>query len=468
MHATTLVRALHAAVVTALLALCFGLAWFAYPSADDFCFAAKTRLLGFADAQRHWYFTFTGRYTSTAAISAFAAAGDLVRGYPLAAIATLASTVASFTLLAWAVVRRLGVALLAGATASLLFFAMAPDVAQTFYWLSGSFTYQLGNVAIVVLASCVLLAQARDASRGVVDAIVFVTGALAIVVAAGANEISLALTLVITGSAALVDLRTRGPRTRSLPWLAIAIVAAATSIAAPGNIVRLHGVPADPLLRPDGLTAALAFLPWVALRLCYWLSNGALWACALIVLWASKDAAARRLYENGRFRRGLLVVPVAWLATIVALNAIGFAVNRYPLPERAESVVALAFLLGWFPSFVIVAHAIAGPRVASAGPAACNIATLALVVCLLGAPAIFEAYKDVYRGYRYAGEMAQRFAALQASQGNAGLDVAIASVSRPPRTLFATDVVTDATNFRNTCVAEYFGVRSVSLRAPSR
>jgi hypothetical protein len=461
--------ALHAGVVAALLALCFGLAFFAYPSADDFCFAAKERLLGFADAQRHWYITFTGRYASTAAISAFAAAGDVVRLYPLAAVAVLGSTVASFTLLAWAMLRRLGAALLAGATASLLFFTMTPDVAQTFYWLSGSFTYQLGNVAVVVLVACVLLSHARDTPRKVADMIVFVAGALAIIVAAGANEISLVLTLVIASGAAIVEWRSRGTlRARSMLWLAIAIVAAAASIAAPGNFVRLDSVAVDPQLRPGALTAVLAFVPWVVLRLCYWLANPALWAAAFIVLWISSGVAATRFYANGRFRRSTLIVPIAWLATIVALNAIGFAVNRYPLPERAESVVALVFLLGWFPSFVIVAHAIIGPRAASAGPAARNIATFVLVISLLGAPAIFDAYKDVYRGYRYAGEMAERFAALRASQGNGAIDVSVASISRPPRTLFATDVVTDAANFRNTCVAEYFGVRSVSLRAPAR
>ncbi|RUQ33333.1 MAG: hypothetical protein EKK71_16635, partial [Candidatus Competibacteraceae bacterium] len=44
-----------AITVTAIIALFIALSFFNVPAADDFCFAAKARELGFLDAQVYWY-----------------------------------------------------------------------------------------------------------------------------------------------------------------------------------------------------------------------------------------------------------------------------------------------------------------------------------------------------------------------------------------------------------------------------
>ena len=126
------------------------------------------------------------------------------------------------------------------------------------------------------------------------------------------------------------------------------------------------------------------------------------------------------------------------------------------------------FLLGWYPSFVILAHYWFGDGAYSTNDRRVAIAGALLAIGLLGSPNIFEAYKDVYRGYRYDKEMRDRFAVLRASQGDGARDVTVASISRPPRTLFATDFVTDPRNFRNTCASEYFGVKSITLGTPAK
>lgn len=59
-----------------------------------------------------------------------------------------------------------------------------------------------------------------------------------------------------------------------------------------------------------------------------------------------------------------------------------------------------------------------------------------LITSLLGAPNIFEAYKDVYRGYRYAQEMHERINAIQAAKNRGETDIVVDSISRPPLTLF--------------------------------
>jgi hypothetical protein len=138
------------------------------------------------------------------------------------------------------------------------------------------------------------------------------------------------------------------------------------------------------------------------------------------------------------------------------------------LPERAESVVWLVFLLGWYPSFIVIAHFLAGDKIQFADRRLIPLALVLLIFNLLGAPNIFEAYKDVYRGYRYDREMRERFSAIQAAKNRGETEIIVDSLSRPPRTLFATDLETDPDNFRNQCMREYYEVKSIKLGSTKR
>jgi len=355
--------------------------------------------------------------------------------------------------------------LLVAAIVTVLFFSATPDPAQTFYWLTGSLTYQLGNVLFVLLIALLVRRETRDDFA----LVTFAASAVLVVGAIGSNEAMLLLTVSMLCAGTLVAWRARRP-TRFF-WsglLIVAGVAALVSILAPGNDVRAASKQGDGQLRPDLWVAALAYLPWTVLRILYWLSNLGLWASACVLLWTTASISRTLLYRNGAFDKRLLWIPIAWTAVLFLLSALGFAVNRYPLPERAESVVALAFVLGWYPSFVILAHFVFGTRALEAGSRQVELACVLLVIAILGSPTIFEAYKDVYRGYRYDREMQERFALLERHQGDGGKDVIVGSLSRPPKTLFATDFVTDASNFRNSCASEYFGVRSITLGAPAK
>lgn len=471
-HSHKIVPAALLLSVSGLFALLLALSFFAYPSADDFCLAVKVRQLGFGGAQAYWYNNWTGRYVSTAAIGAFVAGGDLVESYRFAPIGVLLLTLASFAFLVWSLGRdqhSRRVVLLAAGVMTVLFVAGMPDPAQTFYWLSGSFIYQLGNVFFVVLVALLIWRETRSTAKQYQFVLAFIASALAAVATIGSNEVSLLLTVFTLSAGTYVAFRAR--RDSRHFWaalLAVAIAAALVSVIAPGNGLRAASMQGDGQIRPDPWLAALAYLPWTALRVLYWLSGVGIWASALILLWTTGPLSRQLLYSNGRFDKRFLALPIAWVVLMFLLSAVGFLINRYPLPERAESVVGLVFLLGWYPSFVVLAHSWFGDSASSATDRRVHVAGALLVIGLLGSPNIFEAYKDVYRGYRYDKEMQARFAMLRSVQGSAAMDVTVESISRPPRTLFATDFVTDPRNIRNACAADYFGVKSITLGAPSK
>jgi hypothetical protein len=291
--------------------------------------------------------------------------------------------------------------------------------------------------------------------------------ALAVLIV-GANEVSLVLTLLLlaagTGGAF------RAGRSTVAFWgglLGLAVFAAAVSALAPGNFARAGAEAASPtVLRPPPLLAAVLFLPWTLLRLAYWSSSLGLWAATLLLVGKTWRWARGLLCPGGSFSRCYLRYPAAWAAGLVLLNLIGFVINRYPLPERAESVVWLLFLLGWFPSAVILAHwcgeaALEPPTVRLLVPV-----VVVLAVSIVGAPNNFEAFKDAYRGYRFYREVAERRAMIEAAKAAGQDDVVVPSLSRPPRTLLATEMTTDPENFRNRCVAAYHGLRSIRLGSP--
>lgn len=125
----------------------------------------------------------------------------------------------------------------------------------------------------------------------------------------------------------------------------------------------MSAIPGSRLIQCSGQhrgSLHLFTFPWVALRILYWLSNLGLWLSALILLIITFDFARSRFYVNGKFRKSLLILPALWISLIFLLSAIGFLINRYPLPERAESVIYLLFLIGWPPAFVIVMHSLIG------------------------------------------------------------------------------------------------------------
>jgi hypothetical protein len=465
----TLIAAL-AVAVAAVLALFMALSAFNYPAADDYCFAARARDLGFLGAQQYWYQNWAGRYTFNATSTALFMLGDLFQVYRRAPVVLLIATWLSFSFLTARIARgRLPTpfGLLLGGIWTLLFIAGVPDPAQTFYWMPGSFPYQMANVFLTVLLG-LLIWRETTAESEFPRRLIFVVSSLLVAAIIGTNEVSLLLTLTILAGGAFHAIRTRrDSRAFWVALLAIAIGAALVSVLAPGNQQRYAGIEHDPLLRPAPWLAVLLYLPWVALRILYWLSNLGLWASAFVLLVTTFHAARTRLYAGGRFRKAFVFLPAIWIGLIFALNALGFLINRYPLPERAESVIYLLFLLGWYPSFIILGHFLAGDRIPLADRRLVAPAAALLLVSLLGTPNVFEAYKDVYRGYRYAREMRERVEAIQGATSRGETDIVVPSLSRPPRTLFATDLATDPDNHRNQCLRQYYRLRSIRLGSPA-
>lgn len=457
-------------IVIAVLALFIGLSFFNFPSADDFCFAAKAQQLGFFSAQVFWYEHWSGRYTLNLLWTALMQSKDIFQIYRFPPIVLLLSTGFGMSFLIARITQgslSTLLILLSGGVAMVLLISGAPDVAQTFYWLGGSLTYQVPNILFLFLLG-LLIWRETTVKRKSQRKLAFIFSSLLIILIVGANEISMIIAGITLCCGFFYALWAK--HDTRLFWLGLLLIAVGASLAsvlAPGNYERYASLEKVEQLRLTSEWAALLCAPWVLLRIAYWLSNPGLWAATLILLAATFHSIRTEYYVEGRLKRSLLILPVIWIVTIFTLNAIGFWINRYPLPERAESVVWLLFLLGWFPSFIIFTHYLMGEKIkVIVDRRWIRTAVVLLMISLLGSPNIFEAYKDAYRGYRFAQEMRDRIHTIQTAKDRGETNITVGSLSRPPRTLFAAYLETDSRAMRNQCMSDYYGVQSITLGPP--
>jgi hypothetical protein len=163
------------------------LAFFARPAVDDYCYAVRLRHLGFIEAQRWYYFHWTGRYAATALLNLSELTGALEGNYWAYLVATITLTTAAVRLLLSRVSRAVGqptdgwfVTSLAVALVVLILSRISNPV-ESFYWLPGVFTYQLGVVG--VLATTALLLSLSHEPPGPLKVEVAMLGVLGIVTA---------------------------------------------------------------------------------------------------------------------------------------------------------------------------------------------------------------------------------------------------------------------------------------------
>jgi hypothetical protein len=439
----------------------------AFPAADDYCYAIKVGKLGFVGSQLDWYFNWSGRFSATALMSLISMAGDIGDTYSQVLIVAQLVTVAAVFLFLRSLFQQqfpLRYVLLTSLTFYVIFLTGLPDTAQYIYWTMGIADYALGNVALLLLLAIAAQCELGGMTNRVLSILLFVTAAILSIIAVGTNELTMFCVMALLLGATALAIK---HHTESVWfWIGlfiIAVLGALVSIFAPGNLARAQSLATDGMLRPPGVLAAVLFFPWFLLRAAYWLANPAIWVSALIVLILSRESAINVLYRDKVFQRRWLYVPVFWATLLLALTGLGFAIDHYPLPERAESTVWLVFLLGWYPSFIIIFHYTVGDHAANFFEPFKRLAVVFLAISILGSPNVVEAFKDTYRGLRYWREMSARMNLIREAKNKGLTDIEVPSLSRPPRTLFTTEITTDPNNFRNTCLAEYRGLKSISL-----
>lgn len=322
------------------------LACYNHPMLDDILDAETVRNLGFWQSQKFFYFSHTGRYTTTVLL---ALTNPLCYGHWAGSWwwVVLVFIIGTLLVLAKAIGAVLHLptkaAWLMASIMLSLWLAYAPGQAEGLYWFTGAYTYITAAWLLVAwLVAFVRYGEARAAEQPArlrLGLLVVLTGA----VAGTPEPLVLPFVLLLLLCTAISWYVGRG---RIVTLLAVVAVAgSAVSFLAPGNYVRMSSMGESfgvikTLIYSAAATAYLLFT---------WLSNPVLLAVSALLL----PALYRIGQQEQLLVRMLAKVPAGLLAIVLSGLLMSASCPAYyasgtGLPLRARTMLYLLFMLGWF------------------------------------------------------------------------------------------------------------------------
>ncbi|WP_224997919.1 DUF6056 family protein [Cesiribacter sp. SM1] len=437
-----------------------------HPSADDFCYSHRSRDFGFWTFQEYLYTTWTGRYGATALLSLSTIDPDSLLFYRLMPILLFVSFGASIYLFlkkllpAAAATDRLVLSLLI----FFLYIVRLPNIAEAFYWISGSLTYQLASTLCLLLFALILhLHEQHKQHKRVFYTIL---GSIICIVIVGLNETSMLLlccTLFLW--LAIRSYRQRGLDKPLLVLLLVTIAASLVVILAPGNAVRMSAKPQ----RFDVFLSVYGPIRYSITYIVHWLPFSVpllLLFSGLLVRIAGNIRQYYRLPVVSRKHLYLLA------ATVLGFIALGFLPSFWGQggapPARTVNLIYVVYIFGGlalvlaFLVYLQTKH-ISIPRLSS-------VQRLMLAVLLLGmlvfwGNRVSTAYQDLAKGTAraYSQEMQQRYSHIRSCTAEGCI---VPSLEHKPKTIYAYDLApapTEKTYYYNQCLSHFFHKKDIGI-----
>ncbi len=429
------------------------LSFYAHPAADDFNFANKLIEEGFLKSQYSTYLTWSGRYTSTAIISGFIAAFDLLRGFWLLPLFMIVTTGASFVALAHSIWKESKPALSIwcyGLALTALYLSGLPSTSETMYWLAGGISYQLGNsLYVLLLAALIKLHRGEGTTR-----LVVATGFLVLVIA-GLNEtIMLLQSMTLAVMATYAFARKTPQRYRLLMLTLTSLVGAAIVAAAPGNAVRSSFYPAA----HDIAFSIKESIRWSTIRFLSWGKLPIMWLATLLWVAATAShipsAASRLSFKSSAF------VALLWLSTLTALFFPAFWSMGYAPPNRTLSINYMLFLIGWF-LMVSLGTSLLSIKKSMFSRSFLRFIAVIFAVCLFTTGNGDRALKDLAVAPDYSKQLSERYKKIELHRGQAA-ELKVPVLSENPGTIFSADITTKKDDWKNVSYAQYFHLKAIA------
>lgn len=446
--------------INTFLLIC--LAWIAwnarnaFPSVDDFCYAARAMKEGVLRSVQIEYTSWGGRYSATFLLSAFGQSRDLLlhRYY----IVPLSVLLLNFLACAW----LLRTFLIRPAAYLMPFFMVVLGMfsfRETIFWLAGAYTYGIAFALLIVLVT--------EEMRILADCLAFnpppswlriTVLSSASIVLAGFNEtIMLAhiALLLALGCACLIAPKGGSHALRVAAVLGSAVLGAWIVRHAPGNLART-----STLAAPQLLPAIAHSLQWILERyiLSFFITALLFYSSLLIYRPQAKIILDR---TGARLAAGMLFFGL-WAAMFARAYVLGDAG-----PARSQAVdnllvSLLAFFTAWHVYTCDPEAARQGRRLA---PILFSFVGLFLFCFMLRTGPDGLPLREVLGNMRYSRPlkafMDERMKRAQTAGGQALALPDYPNKTRPVN--YFDDIQQDPGDWRNACFASYFGLPEVRL-----
>ena len=217
----------------------FWLAVYAHPVADDFCYAAKSLGMSLWDWSYSEWIYWNGRYASNLLMihGPLSWSSDFLSGYRTVPSVLIVLTFLSFWFLLRRITQRalsIGQELLGTMVFLLLYLNLMPDLGEGFYWYTGTVTYQLGSILLLLHLGLLI----GMPSKSLWSILKILLNLILAVVIVGMDEIHMLLMVGLHLSRTLWLIRERKSQLSALLLLLVVTGGALLMYLAPGNDVR--------------------------------------------------------------------------------------------------------------------------------------------------------------------------------------------------------------------------------------
>jgi hypothetical protein len=477
-----------ASLLIPLLAFAF-LGHFIRYMGDDWCTAAVINRVGLLKAQWGWYVGWTGRFSFTLASGIAHLPGLRVAPLVPALMLALWLAAASWTFYQLAVTARWPSPLLTSlAAAELVVFATlntAHNIVQSFYWQTGALTY-IAPLILLTLYVGVAVDGVRRRFGGRTTAPTLTMGFVVTFIAGGFSEAYVVMQtggLLLAAAACYADVRVSRARASfsraALPPVAAGLAGSSLALLvvllAPGNDVRQSFFTPP----PDLISPAKISLYYATGHVPYTVYLSPLTTLLMLAVPAvtafhlhTTDPVRGEALDLGRARRRLILLPVAGYVLILLCYApAAYGTSTY-LPGRARIIPQFVFvcvLISWaylagaalskylcarrqYISGSLTAGMIVVAALLILSPASAAWRVLTLVEGARESASVFDRMDREIRAAKERGDMNQTVPAFDDLETRFGAGKSELHIERDPE------------NWKNKCVARFYGIESVKTR----
>jgi hypothetical protein len=322
--------------------------FFVHPAADDFIFANTSLQHGAWQAQINWYNAWTGRYFSTFLLSNSPLVYHWPFGYKLIPVFLLALLIFSLFLLLRSLFRgifKTKTILIYSLTLLFIYLHRFPSTNWGLYWMTGAFTYQLGNISMLLLLWA-LTGIMRSPGRKQKTAFTFFAVAM-VFVSVGCNEITMLLVNALLLTVFFVEYGTQKKVNRYV--LILIIVAVALSVfvfVSPGKEARELTWDQSHQLLASVLATFRRTFSQVVFRLIY----SPLLIFSVLAFPFFDRLGSYFVHREIKLFNVNPLIAVAWLLLLPAMFfPLHYSLGPYePHAERITNLIFLFFILDWF------------------------------------------------------------------------------------------------------------------------
>lgn len=400
-----------------LIPLCL-LSFFNLPMGDDFYFGDIGRRDSALNAVKYWYNNWGGRYSQSFFLTVFNPLSyNSLKYFCLPPLILITMICILFYFIIYALTKKSltkGEIIFTWSILIFFYFNFLPEIGETLYWISGSYTFQLGNISFLLLLFIII--NIENITKKILNSFLALAGLITTLLISGFNEISMLYTSGILICFIILKLVLNKKASVSLILICIfSIIGTYISIKAPGNLVRasytggiIQNVPHAVLESfGRGIFYLVSWLPATILL--------------TFLLWDQIRKIRNNVNVNNNIKPMGFLLSVTIFLIILSAGYLPSLVSTGWNPPRTVAPVFLVYIIGYFV-LIIYYYDFLNKFIK---PVTENYKfrgalSLILIIALSNNNNVMNAYKDITSGkaYKYNHEVNNVYKQLQNTESN--------------------------------------------------